>query len=49
MTWLNKKKKKNHLIFPELWPLENFGILKKIRMKSLQQDISKSINFELGA
>ena len=26
VTWFNFKKK-NHLIFPELWPFENLGIL----------------------
>ena len=25
ITWLNLKK--NHLLFPELWPFENLGIL----------------------
>ena len=36
-------KKKGQLIFPEIRSFENFGILKKIRMKCFQQDILKSI------
>ena len=34
-------------MFLELWPIENFVILKKIRMKSFQQDISKTFFLEL--
>ena len=34
-------KKKNHFIFPELWPFENFGILK---FSKVAQKV-----FELGA
>ena len=42
MSRLTDQIKKNHLIFPELWPFENLGFLKFV------SKISRTL-FEIGA